>query len=273
MAFFVYFVVLIIAAAPRCSGSTSSPRRCRNVQGVAGMISASEPNKVAKREADAARQDVAANKALTPVYPTNPGGVREVGADKAPAPAPSVAPAAPPPARETTSVTKGVAPAAAAAEAARDLAEARCQNSRGRTVVEDAAPAAPAVQAVAQQGPGHCDVQACSNAYQSFRASDCTYQPYEGPRRACVAPPVTQASNDPAPTRALRQTARAAMAPDAAPRLEELRRGQSNNDDDYDDDEDDANAYGNANADAPSERLSGQHRRYPQAARLVATNA
>jgi hypothetical protein len=30
-----------------------------------------------------------------------------------------------------------------------------------------------------------CDIAACSAAYRSFRASDCTWQPYEGPRRFC----------------------------------------------------------------------------------------
>jgi hypothetical protein len=30
-----------------------------------------------------------------------------------------------------------------------------------------------------------CDVDACANAYRSFTASDCTYQPFEGPRRLC----------------------------------------------------------------------------------------
>lgn len=31
-----------------------------------------------------------------------------------------------------------------------------------------------------------CDIHACTLAYRSFRASDCTYQPYEGPRRLCT---------------------------------------------------------------------------------------
>ena len=31
-------------------------------------------------------------------------------------------------------------------------------------------------------------VRACSSAYQSFRVSDCTYQPFEGPRRVCEKP-------------------------------------------------------------------------------------
>ena len=36
-----------------------------------------------------------------------------------------------------------------------------------------------------QTSPRSCDYQACSSAYQSFRASDCTYQPYTGTRRVC----------------------------------------------------------------------------------------
>jgi len=31
-----------------------------------------------------------------------------------------------------------------------------------------------------------CDIAACASAYRSFRASDCTYQPYDGPRRLCA---------------------------------------------------------------------------------------
>ena len=52
---------------------------------------------------------------------------------------------------------------------------------------------------------GACDVQACAGIYSSFRASDCTYQPYTGgQRRACPigarpASPVAQASPQPAP--------------------------------------------------------------------------
>jgi hypothetical protein len=31
-----------------------------------------------------------------------------------------------------------------------------------------------------------CNVNACTAAYQSFRATDCTYQPSNGPRRLCA---------------------------------------------------------------------------------------
>jgi hypothetical protein len=32
----------------------------------------------------------------------------------------------------------------------------------------------------------HCNVSQCESYYQSFRASDCTYQPYSGPRQYCA---------------------------------------------------------------------------------------
>lgn len=43
-----------------------------------------------------------------------------------------------------------------------------------------------------------CDIAACSAAYRSFRADDCSWQPYEGPRRFCDKgnPPQDIASGD-----------------------------------------------------------------------------
>ncbi len=41
-----------------------------------------------------------------------------------------------------------------------------------------------------------CDQRACASKYSSFRASDCTYQPFDGPRRLCekgISERVTQA--------------------------------------------------------------------------------
>lgn len=40
-------------------------------------------------------------------------------------------------------------------------------------------------QAPAVSAPAGCNVSACEAAYKSFRASDCTYQPFDGPRRLC----------------------------------------------------------------------------------------
>jgi hypothetical protein len=44
----------------------------------------------------------------------------------------------------------------------------------------------PAQPATAETPAAHCDVDACTGAYRSFRASDCTWQPNEGPRRLCT---------------------------------------------------------------------------------------
>jgi BA14K-like protein len=53
-----------------------------------------------------------------------------------------------------------------------------------------------------------CDVQACAGAYKSFRAADCTYQPFEGARRVCEKPPAgrsatREVSNEPVQPRKL----------------------------------------------------------------------
>lgn len=37
----------------------------------------------------------------------------------------------------------------------------------------------------AQAGAAHCHAEACAQAYSSFSATDCTYQPFDGPRRMC----------------------------------------------------------------------------------------
>src|SRR5579885_3429808 len=63
----------------------------------------------------------------------------------------------------------------------------------------DTTPAAP-VQTAAPAQP-KCDIAACSAAFHSFRASDCTWQPFDGPRRFCdkgQPPPQTEASAAPA---------------------------------------------------------------------------
>jgi hypothetical protein len=70
---------------------------------------------------------------------------------------------------------------------------------------QSAAPPAPAIAApeqATQPTPAaaeqpKCDIAACSAAYHSFRASDCTWQPFDGPRRFCDKgqPPQEQATN------------------------------------------------------------------------------
>jgi hypothetical protein len=47
-------------------------------------------------------------------------------------------------------------------------------------------PAAVPAAKAAEAAPPKCDVDACADAYRSFQASDCTYQPIGGPRRLCT---------------------------------------------------------------------------------------
>jgi 1A family penicillin-binding protein len=42
-----------------------------------------------------------------------------------------------------------------------------------------------AVSSAPEPHAGQCNYRSCESAYRSFRASDCTYQPYGGPRRLC----------------------------------------------------------------------------------------
>jgi hypothetical protein len=61
--------------------------------------------------------------------------------------------------------------------------------TKGVVSSEAAAQAALDAHADANAGPAastKCNVDACSAAYVSFNAADCTYQPYDGPRRLCT---------------------------------------------------------------------------------------
>ena len=257
MSFLAYFVVLVIAAGAALFGLDVLTAPLPERKPATPTISATgAPSKQAKREADHAKHDVAANKALTPVYPANPGGVREVSADK-PA-AVETSGAAPAEERAEVSVPpqKAEVPKAEVLKvevpAALPTPVPAPQPTTGSQPVTQAASAQPAPAPASLPAPGvkpviqpviqtastqsaaaHCDVQACSSAYHSFRASDCTYQPYEGTRRACVAPQVRQASNENenALQRGPRQTMRGAMAPRRAPRYEELRADDEDMDD------------------------------------------
>jgi hypothetical protein len=52
-----------------------------------------------------------------------------------------------------------------------------------------AAPAPAQAAAPSQTAVNACNVAACAATYRSFRESDCSYQPFEGPRRLCEGTP------------------------------------------------------------------------------------
>ena len=122
--------------------------------------------------------------ALSPVYPTPENAT--------PAAAPPSQPQQPQQSQAQSNTVAAPAAAAVNPEPQKPAAEttgvaARADENRQGAAVTP-------VQATASNN--RCDVQACSNAYQSFRAADCTYQPFEGPRRICERPPVQRTARD-----------------------------------------------------------------------------
>lgn len=197
MSFLIYFAVLIVAAAGALFGLdlATSPLP---PQKPAAQVSENAPNKLARREAeqrDSKQGD--ATRELTPIYPANPGGGKEVRMVYPP----TTDTAAAPPAKDDagTAMAKTDEPSQPAPQPTVTAA----QPAAASAPAQPAAPAAqpepqPTIQPAMQtqaQAPNQCDVQACTSAYRSFRASDCTYQPFEGPRRVCEGAPSRSAEH------------------------------------------------------------------------------
>jgi cytoskeletal protein RodZ len=115
-----------------------------------------------------------------PPYATLPATAQRSApaqAAKAPAPAPARTVSAQP----SPATTATVPSAPAAGSAATAMASA---------THEEAAPTG-TTDAPAAAVAGRCNVEACAAAYHSFRAADCTYQPFGSERRACTKSGVT----------------------------------------------------------------------------------
>jgi len=126
------------------------------------------PAQVAKRAAtDGRATDKQANNSGDQGKPSDDNTDTQAAAakpqDKGPPPPKDIQPVASKPVNKTVAPTDRAAAKQASVKRAADVPPARSANS--------------------------CDVRACSAAYKSFRASDCTYQPYDGPRQLCVNPP------------------------------------------------------------------------------------
>ena len=167
----------------------------------------STPTKVARAETTGSGKSD--DRGPTPLTPVAPGGAAAQAATPAPAQSPQTeqasakpaarptpapqpqqtAAAAPPPAPVAKEQSKAEEPAPQVAKIAPAPAPAPAQMAKAEPVASP--PQTPAAEAtpVSIQRRNACDVQACSRAYRSFRESDCTYQPFSGPRQVCVGPP------------------------------------------------------------------------------------
>ncbi len=117
--------------------------------------------KTSDKASDASRGDP--QNQLTPVYPATPGKDMSEGVADNTAAVDKQKPA------ETTSSSIGAtaAPIGSSAQA-NDTDQPRAQLASAKAGASKS-----------------CAIDACSSAYRSFRASDCTYQPYGGPRKLC----------------------------------------------------------------------------------------
>jgi hypothetical protein len=143
------------------------------------------------------------NATLSPVYPKktdapppadSASNVQLSTAGAIPQAAPVPRPGAAVPAQQAQSTAAATPPQRFAAETTGTVAredDAR-QQATGATNVSHRA-----VQETATAPSGsRCDIQTCAGAYKSFRASDCTYQPFDGARRLCERPPVQRAAHE-----------------------------------------------------------------------------
>jgi len=139
------------------------------------------------------------NAALSPVYPRRlePPPPADPANDQAQSPANGVTGKAPDAARQTATAES---PSWQKASPETTGMASREQSQSQANV--DAANAANRVNSPLQPVPvalpsnNRCDVQACASAYRSFRASDCTYQPFDGERRVCAKPPTQRTARE-----------------------------------------------------------------------------
>ncbi|MCW5691593.1 MAG: BA14K family protein [Pseudolabrys sp.] len=204
MPFIAYFFVIVLTAATAAVSLDylTAPELPAGKQDTA-KIAANTPGKNAirqiplgksSRETTAQASNDDNDKSLTPVYPAAPGknlpppdAAADKTADAKPAEQPANDNTKPPAATQTASA----APVA-------------------QTPANESATTPPAqpvsTQALVPTPAGACAIEACASAYRSFRASDCTYQPYGGPRKMCelTSDGARQASNAPSAQDTLR---------------------------------------------------------------------
>lgn len=200
MAFIFYFVVILVTAASVMFGldlmtsplpSTPNVPIGRSAQ--LATASAGKHVRTVTHEAD--------NRALSPVYPAHPDmpKAKEAKSETTGSAPPSNTPAPPPPQQRASAAPQNPEPQQAASAApesqhGQHAASTPPQNQQAKLDPGASQPRAepPASAANGQSPPpvaqsnAHCDVQVCAASYHSFRASDCTYQPYGGARQLCM---------------------------------------------------------------------------------------
>jgi hypothetical protein len=122
--------------------------------------------------------------AKAPAHDIGPRAKVVARADTTPMPAPAPAAKAPKPAVAAAPAAASTQPQATTQQRA-PARETTAQASESVTSPAAEKDSAQPEPAAAPTQKASCNVSACAAAYQSFHAEDCTYQPYDGPRRLC----------------------------------------------------------------------------------------
>ena len=199
MTFFVYFIVLLITVGSVIFGADWMQAPMSPMPASKYELHAAKPppppvQQVAKSEI---KNDGAKNGAKTPdVKPAETlGAPAEVtAAAMPPADANVAALLAPIIAEESSQVAAAEPPKcdiAACERAYRTFTASDCTYQPSgdvprRLCTKGTPPTAASVVRPDARAQASCNIAACSDAYISFNASDCTYQPSDGPRRLCT---------------------------------------------------------------------------------------
>ncbi|HEY7232488.1 MAG TPA: BA14K family protein [Pseudolabrys sp.] len=167
MQFLVYLTVLMVSVSTVLLEvhwlTTPAPQQSRAVQATAAQ---------ARPKIDGPSAE------LSPVYPTRVDAAQASPQNNTAAAVPSTTGAGP---RDNSNKSPAGVPATSASESAQKAQAYAPPPKQNENASELAA------------SSNRCDVQACASAYKSFRASDCTYQPFDGPRRVCGKAPEQRA--------------------------------------------------------------------------------
>jgi hypothetical protein len=173
MKFIGYVAVLLVTAAGLALGLDLLTAPAKKLEANNAKPASEAVRQIPIKKKETANEDGDPNHQLTPIYPAAPGQDLPVKDT----PVKAVAKDSPKPAPKAQPETSGTAPA-------RDVDTAAAAPSTQPAAV----PAqGVAIHASSPAAPNSCNVQACAAAYRSFRASDCSYQPFSGPRKFCDA--------------------------------------------------------------------------------------
>lgn len=185
MQYLVYLIVLVISAGSVLFGvewmqAPMSPMPTSPYE----LRAAKPPAPAAVQQAVAIPETAGKGETVAPAMPAPPAPIAAV---TAPTPAPLVAPEPQP--AVATAPPVPLCDIQACERAYRSFTASDCtyQPSDGprRLCTRGTPPAALSTPRTDARAQATCNIAACSDAYISFNAADCTYQPLDGPRRIC----------------------------------------------------------------------------------------